>query len=159
MQGNASKHKAMSWGHANKLEEQLQGEVQRLLELAERGDREEPAQQVELDIPAELQRRRERLAAIQEAKTKIKARAQERQAAERAERAEYEAKMKRREQRAAETGKKPGGRPPQEPEGGPKDKDQVNFTDEESRIMPAAGGEFVQATTRKRALRRTVIWW
>ena len=31
MQGNASKHKAMSWGHANKLERQLEGEVQTLL--------------------------------------------------------------------------------------------------------------------------------
>ncbi len=42
IQGNASKHKAMSWGHAKKLEEQLQGEVQRLLELAERADSEAP---------------------------------------------------------------------------------------------------------------------
>ena len=32
VQGNASKHKAMSWGHANKLERQLEGEVQTLLE-------------------------------------------------------------------------------------------------------------------------------
>ena len=141
VQGNASKHKAMSWGHANKLEEQVQGEVQRLLELAERAESEAPEQQVELDIPAELQRREERLAAIQAAKTKIEERAQERHATERA---EYEAKLERREQREAQTGKKPGGRPPQEPQAGPKDKDQVNFTDEQSRIMPAAGGQFVQ---------------
>ena len=144
IQGNASKHKAMSWGHANKLEEQLHGEVQRLLELAERADSEAPEQQqqqVELDIPAELQRRQERLAAIQEAKAKIEERAQERHAAEQA---EYEAKRERREQHEAQTGKKPGGRAPQEPQAGPKDKDQVNFTDEQSRIMPAAGGEFVQ---------------
>ena len=141
IQGNASKHKAMSWGHANKLEEQLQGEVQRLLELGERADSEAPEQQVELDIPAELQRRQQRLAAIGEAKEKIEERAQERHAAEQA---EYEEKMERREQHEAQTGKKPGGRPPQEPQAGPKDKDQVNFTDEQSRIMPAAGGEFVQ---------------
>ena len=89
IQGNASKHKAMSWGHANKLKEQLQGEVQRLLELAERADSEAPEQQVELDIPAELQRRQERLAAIQEAKAKIEERAQERRAGEQA---EYEQK-------------------------------------------------------------------
>ena len=37
-----------------------------------------------------------------------------------------------------------GGRPPKEPEAGPKDKDQVNFTDEESRIMPGAKGDFIQ---------------
>ena len=98
IQGNASKHKAMSWGHANKLEEQLHGEVQRLLELAERADSEAPEQQVELDIPAELQRRQERLAAIVEAKAKIEERAQERHAAEQA---EYEEKMERRQQREA----------------------------------------------------------
>ena len=141
IQGNASKHKAMSWGHANKLEEQLQGEVRRLLELAERADSEAPEQQEELDIPAELQRRQERLAAIQEAKAKIEERAQERHAGEQA---EYEQKLKQRQEREAATGKKPRGRPPQEPEAGPKDKDQVNFTDEQSRIMPGAGGEFVQ---------------
>ena len=38
VQGNASKHKAMSWGYANRLERQLQGEVQKLLKLAERAD-------------------------------------------------------------------------------------------------------------------------
>ncbi len=150
IQGNASKHKAMSWGHANDVEKQLEGEVQRLLELAEGADSETPEQQqVELDIPAELQRRQERLAAIQEAKTKIEERAQERHAAERA---EYEAKMQRREQREAQTGKKAGGRPPQEPQAGPKDKDQVNFTDEQSRIMPASGGAFVQGYNAQAAV-------
>ena len=58
MQGNASKHKAMSWGHANKLEQQLAGEVQTLLKLAEQADQEAEAEQQELDIPEELQRRR-----------------------------------------------------------------------------------------------------
>ena len=38
---------------------------------------------------------------------------------------------------------KVGGKPPKEPEAGPKD-DQVNFTDEESRIMPGANGDFIQ---------------
>ena len=41
----------------------------------------------------------------------------------------------------AATGKKPRGRSLQEPETGPKDNDQVNFTDEQSGIMPAVGGE------------------
>ena len=152
IQGNASKHKAMSWGYANDLEKQLEGEVQQLLELAEGADSEAAEQQqpeVELDIPAELQRRQERLTAIEEAKTKIEQRAQERHAAERA---EYEAKLERREQREAQTGKKLGGRPPQEPEAGPKDKDQVNFTDEESRIMPGAGGAFVQGYNAQAAV-------
>ena len=145
LQGNASKHKAMSWGYANKLERQIEGEVQQLLKLAEAADQAGPQDgeqtQQELDIPEELERREQRLAAIQEAKEKIKERAQERHERERA---DYEEKLKRREERAAATGKKMGGRPPQEPEAGPKEKDQVNFTDEESRIMPGAGGEFVQ---------------
>ena len=137
--GNASKHKAMSWGHATKLEQQLAGEVQTLLELAQRADQE--GEQQELDIPAELERREERLAAIREAQEKIEERAQER---DEAERAEYEAKLKRRQERAEATGKKVGGRPPKEPEAGPREKDQVNFTDEESRIIPGANGEFIQ---------------
>ena len=60
VQGNASKHKAMSWGHATKLERQLEGEVQTLLGLAERADQGEQGeqQQQELDIPEELERRR-----------------------------------------------------------------------------------------------------
>ena len=84
MPGNASKHKAMSWGHANKLERQLEGEVQTLLKLAQQADQEAEAEQQELDIPDELQRREERLAAIRDAKEKIEERAQERHAVERA---------------------------------------------------------------------------
>ncbi len=37
------------------------------------------------------------------------------------------------------------GRDPQPPEAGPKDSDQVNLTDEESRIMPVSSGGFEQA--------------
>ena len=141
MQGNASKHKAMSWGHATKLERQLEGEVEKLLELAQRADEEGEQDQLELDIPEELQRREVRLAEIREAQEKIKERAQERHAAEQA---EYEAKLERRQEREAETGKKLGGKPPRKPEAGPRDKDQVNFTDEESRIIPGANGNFIQ---------------
>jgi hypothetical protein len=75
------------------------------------------------------------------AKVVIEARAKERHARERA---EYEAKMAAREAKAAETGKKPGGRVPQPPVEGPLPADQVNLTDEESRIMPVAGGGFEQ---------------
>ena len=159
MQGNASKHKAMSWGYANRLERQLQEEVQKLLQLAARADaagQQEQQQQQELDIPEELERREQRLAAIREAKEKIEERAQERHAAEQA---EYEEKLKRRQEREAATGKKMGGRPPKEPEAGPKEKDQVNFTDEESRIMPGASGEFVQGYNVQAAVDHESIWW
>lgn len=149
IQGNASKHKAMSWGYANELEKQLEQEVQQLLELAERADGESEGQRAALDIPEELQRREQRLAAIQEAKDKIAERAQERYEAEQA---EYEQKLEQRREREAATGKKPRGRPPQKPEAGPKDKDQVNFTDEQSRIMPGSGGEFVQGYNAQAAV-------
>ena len=54
MQGNASKHKAMSWKYANKLEQQLEGEGR--LKLAQQADQEAEAEQQE-GIPEELQRR------------------------------------------------------------------------------------------------------
>ena len=134
IKANASKHKAMSWGHAERLERQLRGEVEELFKEAERTDREEAA---EVDIPEELRRREDRLEKISRAKAKIEQRARERFEVEQA---EYEQKLKRRKEKEEQTGKKPGGRPPKAPQAGPKDKDQVNFTDEESRIMPCAEG-------------------
>ena len=92
-------------------------------------------------VPEELARREKRLAEIARAKAEIEARAKERHAREQA---EYEAKMAAREAKAAATGKKPGGRAPQPPVEGPLPTDQVNLTDEESRIMPVAGGGFEQ---------------
>lgn len=38
IKANASKHKALSWAYANRLEEQLQGEVAALLQRAEAGE-------------------------------------------------------------------------------------------------------------------------
>ena len=140
IKANASKHKALSWEHANRLEAQLKGEVEELMRLAEQADNEPLPQQ--LDIPLELQRREERLAVIASAKEEIAARAQERF---KAEQAEYERKLAEREARAQQTGGKPRGKPPKVPESGPRPKDQVNLTDEESRIMPTAGGGFEQA--------------
>src|ERR687895_284827 len=53
--------------------------------------------------------------------------------------------MARRAVKEKQTGKKPGGRVPKAPMPDPQAKDQVNFTDEESRIMPVSGGGFEQA--------------
>ncbi len=69
VKANASRHKALSWAYANKLEAQLQGEVQELLRLAEEADQGSLPQ--EMDIPAELKRREQRLAAIARAKEEI----------------------------------------------------------------------------------------
>lgn len=136
---NASKHKALSWSHANKIEAQLREEVQTLLSLAEQSDG--SAVPDGMDVPAEIARREDRLSAIEQAKAKIEQRAAERHEAERQ---EYEAKQaKRRAQR--EAGKKPRGKEPEAPQAGPKDGDQVNLTDEESRIMPVSGGGFEQS--------------
>ena len=137
---NASRHSALSYGHAEKMEARLKAEVQELLKLAAAADQ-TPVPDG-MSLPQELKRREERLAAIAEAKTKIEARAQERFAHEQA---EYEAKMAAREARAAATGKQPKGRAPKAPESGPRADDQINLTDEESRIMPQSGGSFEQS--------------
>lgn len=140
IKANASKHKALSWDYANRLEEQLKQEVAELMRLAEAADQGSNPQ--EMDIPQELQRREERLAAIARAKKELKVRAQERFEREQA---QYEEQLAKREARAKKTGKKPRGKPPKPPTGGPRGKDQVSLTDEESRIMPTSGGGFEQA--------------
>ena len=91
------------------------------------------------------------------AKAKIAARAAERYSREKA---EFDEKMSKREAKKKETGKKPGGKPPAEPQPGVKDSDQINLTDEESRIMKVSGGGFEQCynaqagVDAKRARRR-----
>ena len=102
VKANASKHKAMSWGYAQRLEEQLREEVGTLMEQAERADAEAVSG---LDIPEELERREARLAAIERAKAELERRAQERYEAERA---EYEEKVARRRAKAEATGEEGG---------------------------------------------------
>ena len=145
VKANASKHKAMSWGYANQLEEQLRREVQELFKLAEQADAED---EPEIDIPDELTRREDRLAAIEKAKAEIERRAQERFEAEQA---EYEEKLKKRKEKEEKTGQKARGRAPKPPRAGPRVKDQINFTDEASRIMPSSEG-FVQAYNAQAAV-------
>jgi transposase len=139
IEANASKHKALSWAHANKIEAQLRQEVQLLLEMAESSDRQ--ALPDGMDVPAEIARREDRLNALAQAKAKIEQRAAERHQREQQ---EFDAKMAKR-QAQREAGKKPRGQAPHPPQGGPKDSDQVNLTDEDSRIMPVSGGGFEQS--------------
>jgi transposase len=139
VKANASKHKALSHGHIEKIEAQLREEVQALLAKAEATDRE--TLQDGLDLPAEVARREDRLKALAEAKAKIEERAKARFEDE--QRA-YEEKVARRETQR-EAGKKPRGKGPRPPEAGPREQDQINLTDEESRIMPESGGGFEQA--------------
>jgi transposase len=144
---NASRHSALSYGHAQKIEAQLEAEVKQMLARAEAADQ-EPLPEG-LSIPQELARREERLAAIRQAKAQIEARAAERDAQERL---EYEAKIKAREEKTARTGKKPGGKPPAPPSPGVRPTDQINLTDADSRIMPATGKGFEQSYNAQAAV-------
>jgi transposase len=144
---NASRHSALSYEHAGKIEEQLKAEVADLMAQAEAADTANVPDG--MSIPDELARREERLRKIAEARAKIEARARERYARELA---EHEAKLAARAAKTAATGKKPGGKPPQPPTEGPLPSDQINLTDEESRIMPAAGGGFEQCYNAQAAV-------
>jgi transposase len=116
---------------------QLKAEVAELLAKAEAADRSDLPDG--LSIPDELARREERLAKLTEARARIEARARERFEREQA---EHEARLAARDAKAAKTGRKPRGKPPQPPVEGPEPTDQINLTDEASRIMPVAGGGF-----------------
>jgi transposase len=136
---SASRHSALSYGHAKKIEKQLKKEVQQLLRLAEQADENDIPDG--MSIPEELERRELRLAAIAEAKAKIEARADERLEHEQA---EHQSRLATRAEQEKRTGKKPPGRPPEPPTGGVREQDQINLTDEDSRIMKVAGGGFDQ---------------
>jgi transposase/IS5 family transposase len=146
LKANASRHSALSWGHIKKIEAQLRQEVKQLMALAESEDRKQMPDG--MDVPQEIARRQERLAALDEAKRKLEERALERDAQAQA---EYEAKVAKR-QAKRDSGKKPGGKDPEPPSaGGVQDKDQINLTDEESRIMKVGGG-FDQCYNAKAAV-------
>lgn len=140
IKANASKHKALSYDHACKLEIQIKAEVAELLKKAESADRADIPDG--MSIPEELERREKRLSGIAAAKAEIEKRAAERHAREQA---TYEKKVAERAKKEQETGKKTKGKQPKPPKTGPTAKDQVNLTDEESRIMSISGGGFEQS--------------
>jgi transposase len=129
--GNASRHKAMSYGYMKKEEDRLQQEIAALLDQAHQQDAEEDAALGSRrgdELPDELQRRQERLAKIQEAQQRLEAQARAEAEAERQRRAEAEAERQRRGQQRR--GPEPG--PIAET---PDAKAQTNFTDPELKIM------------------------
>ena len=130
---DASKSKAVSYQRLLAIEAYLQAEVEELFALAEAADGGQLPE--EMNISDEIERRQQQLARLAAAKKVLKARAQARYEAEKA---EYEAKMQTRAEKTTQTGKKPPGKPPPPPTPGPGDKDQYNFTDPESRIMKNA---------------------
>lgn len=129
---DASKSHAVSYGRLIQLEAELRAEVGELLQLGEQADQGEIQLPEDLVVPDEITLRQERLENLADAKAVLQARAQERYAAEKA---EYDEKVREREAKARKHRKRPRGRAPKPPEAGPRDKDQYNFTDPESRIM------------------------
>ena len=127
VKANASKHKAMSYDRMQEKEKQLRAEVKQLLAQAEAADAAEDQQYGKDrrgdELPAELQRRETRIKKIQEAKRAVEQRARDKAVAE-------------------------GADPKQAT---PKDKDQNNFTDPQSRIMKGADG-IVQAYNAQAAV-------
>ncbi|MGV8082076.1 MAG: IS1182 family transposase [Coriobacteriia bacterium] len=149
VKADASKHKAMSYGRMVKAEAELEAEVRRLLDQAEKTDAKEDGRYGEArgdELPAELARRESRLAKIREAKAALEEEAKEK-AREKAE--ETEARLREREEEERKRGRRYGGRPPHAPDPDkalPRDKDQRNFTDPDSRIMvDGATKAFTQA--------------
>jgi len=129
---DASKSKAVSYKRLGEIERKLRQEVKELFELGEEADQNDLSLPEGFVVEDEIKLRQERLKNLSVTRAVLEARAQERYELEEA---EYEAKMKKREEKERETGKKPGGRKLSPPEPGPRDKDQYNFTDPESRIM------------------------
>src|SRR3989454_7916394 len=131
IQGNASRHKAMSYGYMTKAVERLREEIETLVTQAYKQDEAEEAALGSRrgdELPAELARREDRLAMIEAAMQRLEARAKADADAERQRRAEAEAERQR-------TGQKRRGKAPKPVADAPTDKAQSNFTDPELHIM------------------------
>lgn len=143
---NASKHSAVSHGHATEQMQLLSEEIAQLLAKAEAAD--SVPLQDGLSIPDEVKRRQERISKLKQAVTEIERRAAERTELEKA---QHEALLNERAAKEAATGRKARGRAPKAPEGGAREQDQLNLTDPESRIMPM-NGSFEQSYNAQAAV-------
>jgi transposase len=131
IQGNASRHKAMSYGYMHKAVERLREEIEALVTQAYQQDAAEEAALGSRRgdaLPAELARREDRLATIEAAMRRLEARAKAEADAERQRRAAAEAERQR-------TGPPRRGKAPKPVEETPDAKAQTNFTDPELHIM------------------------
>lgn len=138
---NASKHSALSHGHGLEQMKLLEEEIAQLLAKAEGADS-TPLREG-LSIPEEMGRRTQRLGKIKEAVRVIQERARERHAQEQA---QYQQKLQARAR-----AKKVHGPAPQPPQEGPRPTEQYNFTDPQSRIMKAGGGEHFEQSYNAQA--------
>jgi transposase len=143
---NASKHSAVSYGHAVEQMQLANEQITQLLAKAE--DADSTPLQDGLTVPGEIKRREDRIAKLGQAKHAMEERAKERLLEEQA---AYEEKLAARQAKEESTGQKARGKAPEAPKEGPQDKDQYNFTDPESRIMKA-GGSFEQCYNARAAV-------
>jgi transposase len=129
--GNASRHKAMSYGYMQKEEERLKAEIAELLKQKQQEDEAEDAvlgSRRGDELPAEMRFREQRLAKILEAKQRLEEQAKAAAEAERQRRAEAAERVRQGQRHA-------GGRPAQPISEVPDDKAQTSFTDPELKIM------------------------
>ena len=130
-QGNASRHKAMSYGYMKKEVERLREDIEALVTQAHQQDESDDAALGSRrgdELPAELARREDRLVKIEAAMRRLEAQAKAEAEAERQRRAEVEAQRRR-------TGTPRRGKAPQPVQESPDDKAQSNLTDPELHIM------------------------
>ena len=142
IKANASRHKAMSYGRMQTTQAALKAQIAALVQKAANTDEAEK-NEPELDIPAELERRQARLAAIEAAKARLEER-QRQSDTQRGRSANDERQPKDK-----------GGKPYQRDFGVPPPKAQDSFTDPESRIMKRAGGGFDYAYNAQTAVDET----
>jgi transposase len=131
LQGNASRHKAMSYGYMQKAVERLREEIEALVTQAAQQDAADDAALGSRrgdELPAELARREDRLTTIEAAMRRLEEQAKAAAEAERQRRAEAEAERRR-------TGKKRRGKAPKPIDETPADTAQSNFSDPALRIM------------------------
>ncbi len=146
LKANASRHKAMSYDRMLKAEVELKAQIDGLLNRAKAADdlqKNEP----ELDIPAEIKRREDRLAAITAAKLRLEQRQQEADAAR--------GRSQDDERKPRDKNGKPKGGRYKRDFGVPKDSAQESFTDTDSRIMKRAGGGYDYAYNAHTAVDET----
>ena len=133
VKANASRHKAMSYKRMLETEAQLKAQIKALLDRANAADEAEK-NEPELDVPAEIARREDRLHAITEARARLEKRQRD---------ADIERGRSDDDDRRPrdQDGNPKGGRYKRE-FGVPEDSAQENFTDPDSRIMKRCGGGF-----------------
>jgi hypothetical protein len=134
VKANASRHKAMSYARMQAAEVELKAQISALVQRATNTDETEK-NEPDLDIPAEIERRQARLAAIEAAKARLEER-QRQSDAQRGRTPDDERKPRDK------NGNPKGGKPYQRDFGVPAPKAQDSFTDPQARIMKRAGGGF-----------------